>query len=263
MSLTPRLTQTMTLGGARVSVMPGHISDKPIVLERTLADYQAVKEEVEANTDGSTDYALTTGQRLAVQIDSLGFVSKALLPLCYHTSASGYLIVELWDSILGVGGSPVKVAEVGRIQASNLHADSYQDIAVLGDISFPVGRVLSGETYWSYLVLNGDNFTGICRWRGKGSGWHFLYDAGEWQGIGFSGEPHYHLSKGSPLTILRGLCYAYGGGHEWEIDLDDGHLYRGIVVDVQGAFQIHPLTATGQGYVKDVKLTLMLTEQIG
>ena len=257
-TLRPRLTQTMTLGGARVSVMPGHISDEPIVLERTIKAYQAVKEEVELYSDAAFGHALATSQRLAVQFAAVDYVSQVILPLAYHVSAAGYLIVELWDDL---GGVPLKIGEVGRVQASSLLEDTFQDITVVGDISLPCG-----PTTQSFLVLSGDNFVGECHWRGEAAQGHarhhFVYDTGAW-GAAESGGLDYAVSKGSPFTILRGLCYAYGGGHEWEIDLEDGHLYRGIVVDVQGAFQIHPMgVAESVGYVRDVKLTLMLTEQI-
>jgi len=258
----------MTLGGARVSVMPGHISDEPIVMERTFADFQAVKEQTATGYEGSFAWEIEPGQKIAVPCN-FAWASQLSVALDGEVHTAGTFSFEVWSKDIATSAPDLLIGTIG-IARGSYHPGT---VVLASDISWPAG----GETrsmnvarvvtlYGGYLVLNGVGLSvGSLFWFGEAvegaAGTHYLYDDGAW-GEELPGGLGFTASCGSPFTILRGLCYAYGGGHEWEIDLDDGHLYKGIVVDVAGNYELHPLTATGRGVVRDVQLTLMLTEII-
>lgn len=250
-----RVSQVGTIGGARVSVLPGHISDEPLELHFDLLDATPAKTLIHSYADQVGDGAsMTAGQRLAVPLPSWGSpptefsaASAARLRLRANPALEGYLTVEIWST------DPVeRTGLLGVIEAADLDT-TYQSLYRWSLAAWPIQDVVHK------LVLNGDNMTaGTVYWAGGGAtaNGHLKYTTG-WATA--TGELSHDLWQGGQHNVLRGLAGYQGTTPPiYEIDLANGNIYTGRIVRLESDILLMPQAYDDAGLARDTKATLLL-----
>jgi hypothetical protein len=255
----PRLSQQPTLGGARVSVQAGHVSDEPVPLSWGMVPASPVRTLLHEATDTTISQAMHPDERLAAYIPAAASgptaISAVSLYLGRDSGTTGSVTVEVWDADAVTGKPGRCVGVLGRLAMSEITPTGAW-VTIRSDAAWP----LDGG---GWLVLNGDELTlNTVQWGRDNVTADSLciYSAGAWGAIG-TGVCAMRLWRGGVFEILRGLLLAYQGGFEWEIDLEDGHAYYGLVADVSGAWRQKPLPENNYaGQAENVKCSLLLTE---
>ena len=163
-SVEPRTKLTPTLGGTRLTIMPGYIGDELHTIP--FSDMKSTPAETLLRTYADVDTTadtITPGQMLAFEIpvaaNTFAAVSAARLRLKENGAMTGHVSVEVWDSS---GGLPLsKRGVLGYLRPDDIGA-AYANFDLW---SMPAWMIESPE---GWLVLNGEELTaGIVSWAGE------------------------------------------------------------------------------------------------
>jgi hypothetical protein len=217
-----------------------------------------------------------TLERLAYPIrynvDSRG-VSAARLLLKRTGACAGYVTIEIWDDT-GAGGTPgAKIGTIGHLHAANITPGSRDPYVVYADAAFGY-NLLEFMSRQAFLVLCAEEMTGAgniawCGTNGGGNHYYKCDNAGVWS------QQHGDLCAvpwvGAPLTQIRGLVGSYGGGQSVEVELDDGQVYTGVLLDCEWDKTVEPFAFASPGafdipvspaVAENVSLTLGITDEL-
>ncbi len=163
-SVEPRTKITPTIGGTRLTIMPGHIGDELHTIPFSDMEATPAKTLLRTYADVDTDAdTLTPGQMLGFEIpvaaDTFAAVSAARLRLKENGAMAGHVSIEVWDSS---GGLPnTKRGVLGYLRPADIGV-AYENFDLW---SMPAWLIESPE---GWLVLNGEELTaGIVSWAGE------------------------------------------------------------------------------------------------
>jgi len=163
-SKEPRTKLTPTIGGARLTIMPGHIGDDLHTIPFSDMESTPAKTLLRTYADlDTTADTITAGQMLAFEIpvaaNTFAAVSAARLRLKENGAMAGHVSVEVWDTSGGLPHS--KRGVLGHLRPADIGA-AYANFDLW---SMPAWLIESPE---GWLVLNGEELTaGIVSWAGE------------------------------------------------------------------------------------------------
>ncbi len=160
----PRTKIVPTLGGIRLTVMPGHIGDElhtiPFAHMDAAPARTLLREYADLGTPGDT---VATGERLAYKIPvaaaDFAAVSAARLRLLEDGAMTGHVSVEVWDSAAGIPSA--KRGVLGHLTADDIGL-AYANYDVWAMPAWPI------DTPEGWLVLNAaEEPAGVVTWAGE------------------------------------------------------------------------------------------------
>ena len=166
-SVEPRTKLTPTIGGTRITIMPGYIGDELHTIP--FSDMKSTPAETLLRTVADVDTTadtITSGQMLAFEIpvaaNTFAAVSAARLRLKENGAMAGHVSVEVWEA--AGGGLPGTVSNRGVL--GHLTPDDIGVAYANLDVWSMVAHLIKAPAGW--LVLNGTEMSaGIISWAGE------------------------------------------------------------------------------------------------
>jgi hypothetical protein len=252
----PRISQAATVGGARVTVLPGHISDEDIRVPFDWLDASPARALLQSDaSQGADGDSIGPGERMGMFVPSTSFaaVSAARISLRASPALQGYLTLELWCD------SPrERTGLIGVIMPADLSA-AYQTITRWSLTAWPVGGGAGSTQSW--LVVNGDHMTGgVVYWQGETTtpNGHVHYTSPDW--ITEPGRLWHEVYQGGQYCILRGLVEDEAAvPASYDIDFGwGGNLYVARLAGLSGEVHLNPQSYDEPGLVRDAELGLII-----
>lgn len=273
----PRLAVEPSLTGAVAHVQPGHVSDEILTLEWEALDSRPAIAISATNPDYLAMplfYTIGPGERIAVPIgsgamwdfDAVAAVRMRLLQSL--GSETGYITAEIWQA-----GLTDRVGVFGSFWANTVGWPAGVGVPMWGHTAYPIAHDVTLPQS-GYLVLCGDELTsGTIRWGVLPGGGPtcYKYTGGVW--VPFAATFCYTIYTCGQYCEMLGLQAAFGGGHLYDIWLDDGQRYQGYIAEVIGRNTAVPqwgaiplpygeLPAVGGAVATDVRMTLQLVREL-
>jgi len=272
----PRAAIEPSLTSVVAQVMPGHPGDEVVTLVwKTMLANPAVH-LLGANGDVATDCDdVETGDRIAIRLPATTHRGISAVRLVLQASApvAGYLTMELWSGI--PGALSVKIGTIGHIHANKIYTLGHDIICVWADAAYG-HNLLDHVSEDVWLVLCAENMTGAghIHWAGlntggAGTAYYKYTSGGGWNH--YHGDFCYAAWAGAPLPQIRGLVGSYGGGQSVEVELDDGQVYTGVLLDCEWDKTVEPFAFASPGafdipvspaVAENVSLTLGITDEL-
>ena len=270
---TGRVIQTPTLDGAIITAREGHISDRlQTITFSSLPSSPAQTEKHSHTVGGGAGYVINAGEKRGFLIplaDTSTFmaISSAWLLLRRSADATGTATVDLYDTVTAatptIPNAPGRrIGCIGTLDIPNDITTEGSAVYVHCDTAYPL------EYAYGLMVLDCTGMTaGTVSWLGDGVGapGHIVWtEAAEWAAA--NGDLAASVWEGEQFNILRGFAAAYGGGESFQIKLDDGIIYNGIVTSVTGATELYASEVTqfpiNMGRVSNVRMQILLTSEV-
>lgn len=254
-----RVSQVATIGGARVTVLPGHISDEPLEIPFQGLDASPGKTLIHSYQGITDGYSFGNGEALGVPLPSWGtpppeFSAGSACSLWLRAAVPlvGFLTVEIWRT------DPMeRIGLLGVIEPADL-TSSYQKIYRWNLAAWPIQDVVC------MLVLNGEHMTGgAIYWGGETAtqNGHLRYVGGEWTTVW--GQLAHELWQGGQENILRGLAADQGEIPPlYEIDFGNGPIYTGRIVRIESDMRLLPQAYNDVGLARETRATILLESEL-